>query len=123
MIEVYIEDTSQGIKPAVNNIFDQIKKAGSSILKSSNEVYIKVNGIDFKKHTYTSPQVLECVIEYLKNIGAQVYVMENSTQANMTRVVFTINTYKDICEKTGAKVIYLDEEETKTFEFKGFCNI
>ncbi|MFX1470435.1 MAG: DUF362 domain-containing protein [Promethearchaeota archaeon] len=119
MKEVYIEDTKQGIKSAVNNIFDHIKKAGTPIIKSSNNVYIKVNGIDFKKHTYTSPEVLESVIEYLKNVGAKVYVMENSTQAEMTRVVFAINGYKDICKKTGAEIIYLDENETETFEFKG----
>ncbi len=95
-----------------------LEKNGS-LLKSSKEVYIKVNGIDFKEHCYTSPEVLRAVIEYLKKIGAKVYVMENSTQANMTRIVFTITGYKKICEDLGAKIIYLDEEETETFEFKG----
>ena len=71
MTEVYIEDTNQGIKSAVNRIFNQIEKAGGSILKNSKEVYIKVNGIDFKKHTYTSPAVLEAVIKYLKSIDAK----------------------------------------------------
>ncbi|TFG25821.1 MAG: DUF362 domain-containing protein, partial [Promethearchaeota archaeon] len=89
------------------------------ILKSSKEVYIKVNGIDFKKHVYTSPEVLEMVIIYLKSIGAKVYVMENSTQANMTRIVFALTGFKEVCERTGAEIIYLDEEESKTFEFKG----
>jgi len=78
-----------------------------------------VNGIDFKKHSFTSPKVLEATIKYLKNKGAKVFVMENSTQANMTRIVFAINGYKDICERTGAEIIYLDEEEGKEFEFKG----
>jgi uncharacterized protein (DUF362 family) len=95
-----------------------LEKNGS-LLKSSKEVYIKVNGIDFKEHCYTSPEVLRAVIEYLKKIGAKVYVMENSTQANMTRIVFTITGYKKICEDLGVKIIYLDEEETETFEFKG----
>ncbi|MFX0043638.1 MAG: hypothetical protein ACFE8L_12070, partial [Candidatus Hodarchaeota archaeon] len=65
MTEVYIEDTNQGIKSAVNQIFLHIQKNGQPILKSSKEVYIKVNGIHFKKHTYTSPEVLEAVILYL----------------------------------------------------------
>ena len=95
-----------------------LEKSGS-LLKSSKEVYIKVNGIDFKEHCYTSPEVLRAVIEYLKKIGAKVYVMENSTQANMTRIVFTITGYKKICDDLGVKIIYLDEEETETFEFKG----
>ena len=118
MTEVFIVDSTQGLKSAVNQLFSNIEKSGP-ILKSSKEVYIKVNGIDFKKHAYTSPEVLEAVIIYLKNIGGKVYVMENSTQANMTRVVFAINGFKEVCKKKGAEIIYLDEEDTKTFDFKG----
>ncbi|TFG06395.1 MAG: DUF362 domain-containing protein [Promethearchaeota archaeon] len=118
MTEVFMVDTKQGLKPAIEEMFSLLKKS-QPILKSSKEVYIKVNGIDYKKHVYTSPEVVEAVINYLKDIGAKVHVMENSTQANMTRIVFAINGYKDICEETGAKIIYLDEEQTKTFEFKG----
>ena len=118
MTDVFIVDTKQGIQSAVEEVFSHLKKS-EPVLKSSKEVYIKVNGIDYKKHAYTSPEILIAVIEYLNNLGAKVYVMENSTQANMTRVVFEITGYKEICEKLGAKIIYLDEEETKTFEFKG----
>jgi len=82
-------------------------------------VFIKVNGIDYKKHCYTSPEILQAVIEYLKVLGAKISVMENSTQANITRIVFRINGFEDVCEKTGTNIIYLDEEETKIFEFKG----
>jgi len=119
MTEVYIVDTKQGLKSAVKEMFSHIEKAGEPILKSSKNVYIKVNGIDFHKHCYTSPEVLEVVIEYLKDLGANVYVMENSTQANMTRIVFALNGFKEVCERTGVKSIYLDEEDTKTFEFRG----
>lgn len=118
MTDVFIVDTKQGIQSAVEEVFSHLKKTGP-ILKSSKEVYIKVNGIDYKKHAYTSPEVLKAVIEYLNNLGAKVFVMENSTQANMTRVVFTITGYKEVCEKLGANIIYLDEQKTKTFEFKG----
>ena len=123
MTEVYIEDTTQGIKSAVNKILSQIENSSLPILKKSKEVYIKVNGIDFKKHTYTSPEVLEAVILYLKKLGAEVYVMENSTQANLTRVVFTVTGYKEICEKNGVNIIYLDEEDTQTFNFKGKSSV
>jgi len=118
MTEVFIFDTKQGLESAVNEMFNNLEKI-EPILKSSKEVYIKVNGIDFQKHSYTSPEVLKAVIEYLNNIGADVHVMENSTQANMTRIVFAINGFKDVCEETGAKIIFLDEEDTKTYEFKG----
>jgi uncharacterized protein (DUF362 family) len=118
MTEVYISDTKKGLKSAVEEIFLHLEKS-EPILKSSKEVYIKVNGIDFKKHCYTSPEVLEKVIEYLQGIGAKVIVMENSTQGNMTRIVFEMTGYREVCEKKGAKIIYLDEEDTETFEFKG----
>ena len=118
MTEVYIIDTKKGIEPAVREMFLYLEKS-APILKKSKEVYIKVNGIDFKKYVHTSPQVLEAVIKYLNGIGAHVNVMENSTQANMTRIVFAINGYKEVCERTNANIIYLDEEDTKTYEFKG----
>lgn len=120
MSEVFIVDTTQGIESAVKEMFSHLEKGGKPILKSSKEVYIKVNGIDFKEHCYTSPEVLEAVIENLKEIGTEkIYVMENSTQGNMTRIVFAITGYRKVCKKTGAKIIYLDEEKTEPFTFKG----
>ncbi|TFG25823.1 MAG: DUF362 domain-containing protein [Promethearchaeota archaeon] len=118
MTDVFISDTNNGINLAVNELFTNLEKSGP-ILKVSREVYIKVNGIDFKKHAYTSPEVLKEVIRYCNKKGAKVYVMENSTQANMTRIVFSINGYKKVCEELGAEIIYLDEESTEVFEFSG----
>ena len=119
MAKVYIVDIKNGIKLAINKLFEYFEKDGVSIIKDSKEVYIKVNGIDYKKHCYTSPEVLESLIEKLKELNAKVYVIENSTQANMTRVVFEIAGFKKVCKKTGAKPIYLDEEKTETYVFKG----
>ena len=119
MTKVHIAKTQQGIKEAVAEMFVQLEASGA-ILKRTKEVFIKVNGIDFKKHCYTSPEVVEEVIIYLKKIGAtKINVMENSTQANMTRVVFDVNGYRDVCKRTGARPIYLDEEKTAVFEFMG----
>jgi len=122
MTEVFISDTKMGVSKAVNEIFLNLMKSGP-IVKSSKEVYIKVNGIDFKKHTHTSPIVLKEVIKYLKEKTAKIYVMENSTQANMTRIVFAINGYKEVCDETGAEIVYLDEEDTESFEFKGKLSV
>ena len=118
MNEVYLVDTDEGIKSAVDKMFANLEETGP-ILKNSKEVYIKINGIDAKKHTHTSPAVLQAVIQYLKRLGAKVYVMENSTQGNMTRIVFGATPYKKICKATGAKPIYLDEEKTEIFTFGG----
>jgi uncharacterized protein (DUF362 family) len=119
MTDVIIENTNQGLKLAIKQIFSKIEKSNVPILKGSKEVYLKPNGIDFKKHTYTSPGVLKAIIEHLQSLDAKIYVMENSTQANLTRVVFTITSYKEICEDLGVEIVYLDEEETKTFKFTG----
>lgn len=120
MEKVYISETDQGVKRAVNEIISKIEDANGNLLKSSKKVYIKPNGIDFKPHCHTSPEVLKAVIEYFKSKGAeQIYVMENSTQSNATRLVFEITGYAEVCEETAAKPVYLDEEKTETFEFKG----
>ncbi len=118
MTEVYIVETKQGVQAAVKKILKQLE-AGGPLLKRAKEVYIKVNGIDYKPHCFTSPEVLEAVVKYFRGQGATVYVMENSTQANITRLVFAITGYKAICDRTGAIPVYLDEEQTETFEFKG----
>jgi uncharacterized protein (DUF362 family) len=115
---VYVIDIKEEIKSAVSEICSQLASE-KPLIKASKEIYIKVNGIDFRQHCFTSPEVLEAVIEYLQGHGATVYVMENSTQANMTRIVFAINGYLEILERTGAIPIYLDEEPTDPFEFKG----
>ena len=118
--DVFITDTRQGIEQAVAGIFARLEKSGP-LMTPSGKVYIKVNGIDFKKHCYTSPEVLAAVIRYLYKAGARrVYVMENATQANMTRVVFAITGYGKICKETGAIPVYLDEEKTRTYSFRTF---
>jgi len=106
------------IKSAVKEIFDAL--GGEDLIKSSGNVYIKPNGIDAKPYCYTRPEVIRAVIEYWFDAGAKgVYLMENSTQANYTRIVFESNGYKKVCRDTGAIPIYLDEEETITYKFTG----
>ncbi|MFX0146426.1 MAG: DUF362 domain-containing protein [Candidatus Hodarchaeota archaeon] len=117
MTDVFIIDTKNGIQDAVNNILTKIEDS-KPILKNSKVVYIKPNAVDFRNHSYTSPEVLEAVIRFLKRKEAEVYVMENSTQGNITRIVFTINDYERICKENGAAIIYLDEEQTTEFTFK-----
>ncbi|MBN2154499.1 MAG: DUF362 domain-containing protein [Candidatus Lokiarchaeota archaeon] len=107
-----------GIQSAVEEIFDTL--GGSELLKSSNDVYIKPNGIDSKPYAYTRPEVVEAVIKYFFSNGAnKIYLMENSTQANYTRIVYEAIGYKKICKETGAIPVYLDEQKAETLEFEG----
>ncbi len=106
------------IRSAVKELFDDM--GGKDLIKSSGDVYIKPNGIDAKPYCYTRPEVVRAVIEYWFRAGAKnVYLMENSTQGNHTRIVFESNGYKKICRDTGAIPIYLDEEAAKSFRFTG----
>ncbi|MGD0820015.1 MAG: DUF362 domain-containing protein [Desulfomonilia bacterium] len=109
MARVRFEDTAQGLDAAVSGLFDAFGGA-TSLLKRSKDVYIKVNGIDYKPHVYTSPEVVAASVRYFKAHGARnIYVMENSTQGNFTRLVYEITGMKRMCEETGAIPIYLDE--------------
>jgi uncharacterized protein (DUF362 family) len=107
--EVIISDIGKGINQAVAEIFAHFG-GGRKMLKSSGDVYIKVNGVDSKKFAYTSPDVIREVIVYFKDQGAKnIYVIENATQANITRLVFNVTGIEKVCRDTGAIPVYLDE--------------
>ena len=112
------EEMVREIKAAVAEIFD--RSGGEGLLKESREVFIKPNGIDGQPYCYTRPELVEAVIEYWKAHGAKkIWLFENSTQSNATRLVFAVIGYDKICKRTGAVPVYLDEDKTVTYEFKG----
>ncbi len=120
MVDVAIVDIQDDIDNAVATVFDQTVPR-DSLIKESGEVYIKPNGIDFKPYAYTAPVVLEATIRYIQRIGAsKVFVMENSTQANITRGVFKFTGYDQVCKTTGAKPIFLDEEKGEEVKLEHF---
>ena len=115
------KEMTDEIKETVYEILDNA--GGSSLLKSSKNVYIKPNGIDGKAYCFTRPELVRAVVDYFKEHGAnKIYLFENSTQSNFTRLVFELTGYADICRKTGAIPIYLDEDKGEVFEFKGKDN-
>jgi uncharacterized protein (DUF362 family) len=109
MVKVSFQDIDQSLDQAVRKVFEAFG-GGKALLKSSGKVFIKVNGVDFKRHVYTSPEVVATVVQYFFEQGArQIYVIENSTQGNITRLVFEITGMRKMCKKTGAIPVYLDE--------------
>jgi uncharacterized protein (DUF362 family) len=107
--EVLISDTGKGIKRSVDEVFSHFG-GGHKMLKSSGDVYIKINGVDSKKFAYTSPDVIREVIIYFQGQGAKnIYVIENTTQANITRLVFSVTGIEKVCRDTGAIPVFLDE--------------
>ena len=108
----------QELKRAIYELFDAA--GGEKMLKSSREVFIKPNGIDGQPYCYTRPEAVEAAIEYWNEHGAKkVYLFENSTQSNATRLVYAVVGYDRICRRTGAIPVYLDEDDTVEYEFKG----
>jgi len=109
MHPVIFSDTTNGIEKAVAEIFGHAGGAGA-LLKSSGDVYLKPNAVDLKKHTFTCPEVLLAVIRHFQQAGANnIYVIENCTQGNITRLVFEATGMARVCRDTGAKPVYLDE--------------
>ncbi|MFH1539641.1 MAG: DUF362 domain-containing protein [bacterium] len=106
--KVFIRPAGGGVDPAAEAIFSA---AGlQKRIAAAQEIYIKVNGIDFKPYCYTAPEVLESVIKRCRDAGARrVFVMENCTQSNFTRLVFKETGYTALCRRLGAKPLFLDE--------------
>ena len=106
------------LKNAIWELFD--RAGGEALLKESREVFIKPNGIDGQPYCYTRPEAVEAAIEYWNAHGAKkVYLFENSTQSNATRLVYAVIGYDKICRRTGAVPVYLDEDKTVPFTFNG----
>ena len=103
---------------AVADLFEAL--GGKSLLKSSGDVYLKPNGIDSKPYCYTRPEVIEATIRYWQDNGARtIFLFENCTQSNFTRMVFALTGYSDLCHRYGVKEVYLDEEKSVEFTFTG----
>ncbi len=107
--EVVLADTKGGIAAAVREVFEHFG-GGGNLLRSSRDVYIKVNGVGCEANVYTDPEVLRETVLYFQKTGARtVYVIENCTQANFTRLVFKATGFLRVCKETGAVPVYLDE--------------
>jgi uncharacterized protein (DUF362 family) len=109
MSVVAVTPIGENIEAAVREIFTSFGGA-EALLGRREDVFIKVNAVDFKPYCFTDPAVLAAVIRLLRHAGARhVYVMENCTQGNFTRLVFRVSGLEKAAKEAGAKPIYLDE--------------
>ncbi len=80
------------------------------LLNGRTRIWIKINAIDCRPETYTSPAVLEAAIKTFKGFGtADISVVENCTQGNFTRLVFSATDLGRVCRRQGARPLFLDE--------------
>ena len=117
MSRVHLVDVEGDLLASVQRVFEPFG-GGRRLLKESGEVFIKINAVDFKEHCFTPPDLVGALITYMYAEGArQVYVIENCTQGNFTRLVFHVTGLARAVERAGAKVVYLDEVREEVLSF------
>ena len=106
---VTVVNIKRDLAGAVGRVMDEHGVA-DTIRRKPREVYVKVNAIDFKPYVYTSTAVTGAVLDYCKAAGAEkLYLMENATQGNFTRLVFHVARFDELAAECGATPLYLDE--------------
>jgi len=114
MPRVVLQPIADSLDEAVAGVFAPFG-GGRALLKSSGDVFLKVNAIDFKPFTFTDPEVVGAAVRYFRSEGAsRVYVIENSTQSNFTRLVFKASGLLKVIKENGATPVYLDEGRQET---------
>jgi uncharacterized protein (DUF362 family) len=106
---VVIANTQHGLEAALESVFAPhggVKR----VVRQGGAVYVKPNGVHFAPHTHTDPAVLAALLAYLRDHNyRRLAVMEGSTGGNLTRLVFEVTGYREICRRFGARPVYLDE--------------
>lgn len=116
---VVIEEMSSTIDASVDALLSRLGGA-ARFLKSSREVYVKVNGVDSQPHSYTTPDFTAAVVRAFRNAGARrVVVIENATQGNLTRVVFDATGMTRAVRCAGGETRCLDEERAAPVTLPG----
>ncbi len=109
MSKVVVTPVGEKIEEAVEAVFGPFGGI-RDLLAGRTEAFVKVNAVDFKPYTFTDPEVLAAAVRVLRRAGARrVYVMENCTQANFTRLVFRASGLEKASREADAVPLYLDE--------------
>ncbi len=107
--KVSVVPTQGGLEAAVEEALAPFGGA-EALLAGRPEAHIKVNAVDFRPNTFTDPDALRAMIRVLRKAGAKrVYVIENCTQGNFTRLVFRVSGIERAAKEEGALPVYLDE--------------
>lgn len=114
---VVIEKIKENIEKTMEDIFANFGGV-ERFLRESGDVFIKPNVIDFKPYCYTDIKILEGVIKLFNKYARKIYVIENCSQGNFTRLVFKITGIDKLCKKYNALPIFLDEEKGVKIKLK-----
>ncbi|NPV58149.1 MAG: DUF362 domain-containing protein [Actinobacteria bacterium] len=109
MSKVAVVAAGDDMEASVERVFEPFGGV-REVLGGRKGVFIKVNAVDYKSHSYTDPAVVKAAASLFKAAGArEVYVMENCTQAAFTRLVFRVTGLEKAAREAGAVPLYLDE--------------
>lgn len=109
MSKVAVTPVGEDMDAAVEVVFASFGGV-KAVLDGQKDVFIKVNAVDFKSYCFTDPAVVSAAIRVFRRAGVQnVYVIENCTQGNFTRLVFRVSGLEKAIKDAGGKPIYLDE--------------
>ncbi len=83
-------------------------------LRESDNVFIKVNAVYFHPHLFTSPDLISAAVEIIRESDPRkkIYIMDNCSQGNFTRLCFAATGINKAVRRMGAKCLYLDEEKS-----------
>jgi len=89
------------------------------ILDGREDVFLKINAVDFKPHCHTPADLVEALVTSFYRAGAgRVYVMDNCTQGNFTRLVFHATGIFQAVRRAGGTSLYLDEGPEETLSLR-----
>ncbi len=82
-------------------------------LAESDNVFIKVNAVYFHPHLFTSPDLISAAVEIIRESDPRkkIYIMDNCSQGNFTRLCFAATGINKTVKRVSAKCLYLDEEK------------
>ena len=119
MHKVVVVSTKKDTENAIETLFE---KCGGldQLLGGKTRAWIKINAIDCRPETYTSPAILEAAIKTLRGHGvSEIRVVENCTQGNFTRLVFAATDLGKVCRRQGVRPLFLDEEPVEEVMLPG----
>lgn len=85
-------------------------------LRECGTVFIKVNAVYFHPHLFTSASLVSAAVKIIKEAGPgkKVFIMDNCSQGNFTRLCFAATGLDKAAKRAGARCLYLDEEKPIT---------
>ena len=110
---VAVVKVNQDPPESIRDMFKRFPDIQARLAKCRT-VFIKVNAVYFHPHLYTSEILIDAVIKYIRQLDQNklIYVMDNCSQGNFTRLCFAATGIDKVVKKNKARCLYLDEAKS-----------